>query len=213
MVGHDLRNPLQGIAGAVYLLKNHSSTTREQKELCGIIESSIEYSNDIVNDLLDFSMEIQLQFQDTTPRAIVEEALHQVEIPKSVRILNSTQNEPRITADANRIRRVFVNIIENAIDAMPHGGTLEIDSGESNGNFRVTFSDTGTGIPPKIIENLWKPLQTTKAKGIGLGLAICKRLVDAHGGSISMESTVGKGSTFTVEIPTKPKTETSLKNP
>jgi len=92
---------------------------------------------------------------------------------------------------------------------MPQGGTLEISSEESDGSVHITFSDTGTGIPKEVVENLWKPLQTTKAKGIGLGLAICKRLVDAHNGTISVESTVGKGTTFTVGIPTKPKSEAS----
>jgi signal transduction histidine kinase len=109
----------------------------------------------------------------------------------------------------SRIRRAFANILENAIDAMPQGGTLEISSEESDGSVHITFSDTRTGIPKEVVENLWKPLQTTEAKGIGLGLAICKRLVDAHNGTISVESTVGKGTTLTVGIPTKPKSEAS----
>ncbi len=87
---------------------------------------------------------------------------------------------------------------------MPQGGTLTISSKKSDGNVEITLTDTGSGIPEKVMENLWKPLQTTKAKGLGLGLAICKRIVDAHGGSISVKSEVGRGTTFTMQLPIRP---------
>jgi signal transduction histidine kinase len=86
---------------------------------------------------------------------------------------------------------------------MPNGGDLIISSKESNGFVEIAISDTGTGLEKRIQENLWKPLQTTKTKGMGLGLPICKRIIDAHGGQIAVESKQGKGTTFTIRLPIK----------
>jgi len=88
---------------------------------------------------------------------------------------------------------------------MPKGGKLTIESKETNDNLELAFTDTGTGMPKDIVEKIWKPLFTTKAKGMGFGLAICKRIVEMHGGQISVKSAVGKGSTFIVNIPIKTK--------
>jgi two-component system, sporulation sensor kinase E len=109
--------------------------------------------------------------------------------------------------DIDKIKRVFVNMIRNAIDVMPKGGRLTIKSTKLNENVQITFSDTGMGMTKETLEKLWAPLFTTKAKGMGLGLAICKRIVEAHGGSISVESVVGKGTTFAITIPIKPRSE------
>jgi signal transduction histidine kinase len=91
--------------------------------------------------------------------------------------------------------------MKNAIEAMPQGGTLRIRCKSMKGKAVFTFSDTGVGIPPESIGKIWTPFFTSKAKGIGLSLSISKRIVEAHGGGISVKSTVGKGSTFTVTIP------------
>ena len=101
------------------------------------------------------------------------------------------------------MKRVFTNIITNAIDAMPEGGKLIITSRKRDDTLEFAFTDTGKGIPDEIKEKIWTPLFTTKSKGMGLGLAICKRMIEAHGGSISVESTVGKGIIFTIKIPLK----------
>ena len=101
------------------------------------------------------------------------------------------------------MKRVFTNIITNAIDAMPEGGKLIITSRKRDDTLEFAFTDTGKGIPDEIKEKIWTPLFTTKSKGMGLGLAICKRMIEAHGGSISVEITVGKGTTFTIKIPLK----------
>ena len=89
--------------------------------------------------------------------------------------------------DANKIERVFVNLIKNAFDAMPNGGTLEISSRQNNGNVEFTFSDTGNGMSEDVIAKIFTPLFTTKAQGMGFGLAICKRMIEAHGGKIQVE--------------------------
>jgi PAS domain S-box-containing protein len=209
MVGHDLRNPLTGISGVGYYLKmklgsKMSSKTREMLEL---LEKDIEYSNKIINDLLEYSGEIRLELKETTLKSIVKEALSLVEVPKNIRVSNLTQSEPRVEVDIERLKRAFVNIVKNAVDAMPKGGKLTIKSEETNDYLEIDFTDTGAGMSRDIIGKIGTPLFTTKAKGMGLGLSICKRILEAHGGSVSAKSTVGKGTTFTVTIPIKQKSE------
>jgi len=203
MVGHDLRNPLMGIAGAVYYLKQKLDPIADEKikEMLSIIKECIDYSNKIVNDLLDYSGDIKLDLEETNPRKIIVEALSQISIPNNIKVINSVKAEPKIKVDVNKMKRVIVNIVKNAIDAMPNGGMLKIKSRCINGEWRVSFSDTGAGMPEEIKEKLGKPLFTTKAKGMGLGLAICKRIVEAHGGVISVKSSLGKGTILAISIP------------
>ena len=102
------------------------------------------------------------------------------------------------------IKRLLINLITNAIQAMPDGGTLTIKATHENGMALISVGDTGLGIPEEVRDVIFKPLFTTKSKGQGFGLPVCKRLVEAHnGGSISFESEVGKGSKFTVKVPIK----------
>ena len=209
MVGHDLRNPLTSIKGATYYLKKKLGPKMDEKtiEMLELIEKNIEHSKEIITDLMEYSKEIRLELTETTPKSIVRDALSLVEVPENAKVLDLTQSEPKIKMDVEKMKRVFSNLIKNAIDAMPIGGKLAITSRESNANMEIAFADTGIGMTKEIMEKIWTPFFTTKAKGMGLGLAICKRIVEAHGGSISVESIVGKGTTFTVTIPIKPKIE------
>ena len=204
MVGHDLRNPLQGIAGALHLLKQESLTAEERNEMLQVIEKSLHYSDAIVRDLSEYSAEIQLELAEATANSITRGALGAVKVPQNVTIQDLSEDQPTLRVDLDRMKRVFINLIENAIDAMPQGGTLTISSRKSDGKVEIALTDTGSGMPEKVMENLWKPLQTTKAKGLGLGLAICKRIVDAHGGCVSVKSEVGRGTTFTMQLPIRP---------
>ncbi len=209
MVGHDLRNPLTGISGATYYLKMKlgSRIERKMREMLELIEKDIEYSNKIVDDLLEFSRELQLDFTVVSLRVVIKEALSLVKIPQDIKIVNKTPSKLQAKADMRMMKRVFVNIIKNAVDAMPRGGKLTITSMKVNRCLKITFSDTGMGMSKSVLEKLWTPLFTTKAKGIGLGLPICKRIVEAHGGNISVKTSVGKGTTFTVVVPVKPESE------
>ena len=209
MVGHDLRNPLTSIAGATYYLKTklEQKMDKTAKDMVELIEKDIKYSDTIISDLLRYSREIHLELTETTPKSITKHALTSIKVPKNIRISNLTDNKPKIKIDAQKMNRVLVNITKNAIDAMPKGGKLTITSKKTNGKLEITFTDTGRGMQKDILEKIWTPLFTTKAKGMGLGLPICKRIVEAHGGDISVESIVGKGTTFTVTIPIKPKLE------
>jgi len=206
MISHDLRNPLTGIAGATYYLKTKLGPKMDEKtrEMLEIIEKDIEHSNKIINDLLEYSREIKLELTEAEPKSIMKEALSLVEIPKNLQLLDATESQPKIRVDVEKLKRVFVNIIRNAIEAMPEGGKLTITSNEKDDNLKIAFSDTGVGMSKDTLERLWTPFFTTKAKGMGLGLAICKNITEAHGGSVSVESRVGVGTTVTVTLPIEP---------
>jgi len=206
MVGHDLRNPLQGMTGAVHYLrtKEDSRLSKEGKEMLQLIQEDIGRSDKIISDLLEYSKELRLELSGTNVKSITQDALAKVKIPKGIRVVNATKNEPTIALDLEKMRRVFLNLTLNAVDAMPRGGALTIASTRSGDNVHITFKDTGEGMTTETLAKLWSPLFTTKAKGMGFGLPVAKRLVEAHGGSISVETKVGKGSTFTVTLPIKP---------
>jgi len=203
MVGHDLRNPLQGISGAAYILRQKvgSEGDPEAIEMLGLIESSLDHADSIIKELLEYSREIRLEPTETNAKAVIEAAMQLVKVPGNIKIKNLAGTTPSLQIDAAKTQRVFVNLIGNAVDAMPTGGELTITSVEDGRTLEVRLSDTGEGIPDEVMRNLWKPLKTTKPKGVGLGLAICKRIVEAHSGSIEVESILGKGTAFTIRLP------------
>jgi signal transduction histidine kinase len=211
MVGHDLRNPLTGIKSATYYLRTtHGSCSEDnRKKMFDVIESAIDHADKIIRDLQEYSREMQLELANCSPQSILKEALALVQVPDRVKIIDNTLDNPLIKADKTKIARVFINIIKNAVDAMPEGGTLQIKSTQTDGNVEISFADTGIGIPKEAMSKLFTPLVTTKAQGMGFGLAICKRIVDAHQGRITVQSVEGKGTTVTVTMPTetKPKDE------
>lgn len=212
MVGHDLRNPLTSIKGAAYFLKTKHSAVLDAtgKDMLATIDNSIDYSNKIINDLLDYSKDIKLEFAEATPKALLKNALSLVEVPKRIKIADATQDTPIFKADTGKINRVFVNLIKNAIDAMPENGTLTITSRKAKNNVEIVFEDNGVGMTPETLSKLWTPLFTTKAKGMGFGLAICKRIIEAHRGKICVESITGKGTTFIVSVPVDPPPATEV---
>src|SRR4030042_4884332 len=170
MVGHDLRNPLTGIKGATYYLKTRlaQKIDTKSKDMLELIENDIDYSNKIITDLMDYSREIRLEFFKTSPKSIMNETLSVIQVPESVKVLDLTQDSIQITLDIDKMKRVFANLTKNAIDAMPRGGKITISSRESSGNVEFIFNDTGTGIAKEILEKIWTPFFTTKAKGMGL---------------------------------------------
>jgi len=177
------------------------------REMLDLIEENVEYSNKIVNDLLDFSREIHLQLTRVSIKSMIEETLAKTKIPKKIEVLDLTRDVPKVFVDADRIKRVFENLVKNAIESMPKGGKLEIKSERVNGNLQITFLDTGIGISPQNLQKLFTPMFTTKAKGVGLGLAICKRIIDAHRGTINIKSEEETGTCVTVIVPIKKKTK------
>jgi PAS domain S-box-containing protein len=203
MVGHDLRNPLSSIGGATYYLKTRYADKLDVKgnDMLSTIDKSIVYSNKIINDLLDYSREIKLELETTTPKKLVESSLGLVNTPSNIQIQDQSDSMSALIVDVSKLNRVFVNIIKNAIDAMPNGGILTIKNEQVGQNMVFSFNDTGAGISKETMQKIWKPLFTTKAKGMGFGLPICKRIVEAHVGKIFLESKEGQGTTITIIIP------------
>jgi len=207
MVAHDLRNPLASMEYAYYNLRTNDAPNLDKDGLrmLKILEDDINRSNKIINDLLDYSAKIRLELQVTDVKSILKETYSSLKVPENIKIVDLAKDEPKIEVDFLKIQRVFINILKNAIDAMPDGGALTIESKETNGSVEVTISDTGAGISKETLKKLWSPLFTTKAKGMGFGLAISKRLIEAHEGSISVQSELGKGTTFKLTIPIEQK--------
>jgi PAS domain S-box-containing protein len=203
MVAHDLRNPLQGIANVIHYLKKISKNAGNEKmaSLILSIDEALKHADKIVKELLDYSTDIRLELKESNPKSIITQALSAMVIPANIRVIEKTRTKPKIRVDSDKIKRVIVNIFTNAVDAMPDGGTLTIVSEEEKSYMKLSIADSGAGIPEEKMDKLWVPFVTTKAQGIGLGLPICKRLVDAHGGQILCESKKGNGTTFTLTLP------------
>jgi len=201
MVAHDLRNPLQGIANAAFILKKSPSMGSKENQVLTLIQKDVKYSDKIVNDLLDYSRDLNLELAQTNPQALVKESLSIVTVPSNVQVQDETKNEPAINVDANKIKRAITNILSNAFDAMPKGGSLVIRSMQVDHKVDLIFGDSGVGMSGEILDKISTPLYTTKAKGMGLGLSVARRMVEAHGGKISVESELGKGTTFIISLP------------
>jgi signal transduction histidine kinase len=209
-VGHELRNPLGAIKNAVYYIKGKLTDSELAKrepriiEFLGIIDDEISSSNKIINDLLNFSRVGKPAVSPAKIRKVMEDALSYLTVPEDIEVINKLDaNLPEVEIDADQIRQVFVNIATNGMQAMPEGGKLIIDAKKGDKFLEVAISDTGDGISEDVIGKIFDPLFTTRAKGIGLGLAVCKSIIERHGGAIGVESKVGEGATFTVKLPLK----------
>ncbi|MGZ8889645.1 MAG: sensor histidine kinase, partial [Halobacteriota archaeon] len=138
----------------------------------------------------------------TSTEQLVNDALRRVVAPKNVVIEKRLDlSLPDLDVDPFLMQRALTNIIGNALQAMPDGGSLSIMTKKDGQSASITIADTGTGIPPENISKLFEPLFTTKSRGVGLGLAIVKSVIEAHGGTITVESNVGRGSRFCIALP------------
>jgi C4-dicarboxylate-specific signal transduction histidine kinase len=203
-VGHELRNPLGAIKNAVYFLNMALEEPEpEIKETLGILENEVLTSERIISSLLGFARSKPPVRRKVGVKDCIQEALSRVIVPDKVDVASQfDETLPTILVDPDQLLQAFVNILLNAIQAMPEGGKLVLGAEVQHGAWMtVSFSDTGVGIPKENLAKLFEPLFTTKAKGIGLGMAITKTLVEGNGGTIEVHSEVGKGSTFTVKLP------------
>jgi PAS domain S-box-containing protein len=207
MVGHDIRNPLQSIAGELYLAKNEveslpdTQTKKGLQESISIIEENLYYIDKIVADLQDYTRPLKPNYQKVSIKKVVEEALLIVSIPSNLQVsIVIAEDYPSLNGDFAMLKRAFINLIQNAVQAMPDGGLLQISATSKNNQAYISVHDTGGGICEEVKYKLFTPLFTTKSKGQGFGLAVVKRLVEAQNGKVSFESQKGKGTTFTVEL-------------
>jgi signal transduction histidine kinase len=221
VVGHEIRNPLGVMSNAVYFLKTVLPDADDVvKEYLGIISQEINNSQRIISDLLDFARTKTPQIVPVAVNTLVIQALGKCAIPENIAVQTDIPDIlPQVNADPFQIGQVLQNLITNAVQAMPGGGALRIGAHlaqgpereklepstlklETDGDFiEITVTDTGEGISPENMEKLFSPLFTTKTKGIGLGLVVCKNLTEANGGAIVAVSKSGEGATFTFTLP------------
>jgi signal transduction histidine kinase len=205
-VGHELRNPLGVMNNAVYYLQTVLPDVDEDtREYLEIIKDEIAKSEGIVADLLDAVRTIPPRAESVEVGEMVAGALEKCVIPSSVMVrLDLPEPLPPLWVDSPQMQQVLRNLVANAVDAMPRGGVLEIRarSTEDGKTLDVGVQDSGTGMTPEQMARLFQPLFTTKARGIGLGLVVVKNLAQANGGSVAVRSEPGKGTTFTLTLPT-----------
>ncbi|MGB8509599.1 MAG: ATP-binding protein, partial [Pyrinomonadaceae bacterium] len=224
-VVHEINNPLATIAACAEALESRvgegvygttSPDVDDLREYLQLIRSEAFRCKQITNGLLDFSRARAGQHAPVNVSEVVESAarllLHQRRGP-SVRIdVEVSEHLPLVSGDEGQLQQAVIILAENAMDAMPEGGTLRLHARHAEleaSGVVVEVSDTGHGIPPEILERIFDPFFTTKevGRGTGLGLAVCYGIVTEHGGRISVDSTVGRGTTFTIRLPATPSTD------
>jgi PAS domain S-box-containing protein len=209
MVAHDLRNPLQGMTSTLYLakqtLKSPKAKAAEKQEAAKLLETldeEIAYMGKIVEDLQDYARPLTPDLAETSLPDLIRETFSTMKVPENVKVSIQVEKDiGNVMVDAGLMRRVLTNLTTNSIQSMPKGGRLTIRADKTRNVTVIAVEDTGVGISEEDLGKLFEPFFTTKAKGQGFGLPVCKRLVEAHGGTITAESKPGKGSTFTIKIP------------
>ncbi|RJP67042.1 MAG: GAF domain-containing protein [Candidatus Abyssobacteria bacterium SURF_17] len=211
-VAHEVRNPLAGIRGASQLLARETSRNRKLADFLSVIVREVDRLDRTVEQLLDLARPVKADMAPTSVTDVVKRALTLLkpEVDRSrVRVVKKMPAETRqIMADAAQLTQVFLNLFLNALQAMSDGGMLRVtvreDAGFNNSGpafVIVEVNDTGCGMSPQVLEQLFMPFFTTRENGTGLGLAISHRIVEEHGGAIDVVSEEGTGTTFIVSFP------------
>ena len=208
-VAHEINNPLTGVLTFGHLLLRKCGGDDPRREALETIVDQTSRCKQIVRGLLDFARQTEPNKVRADVKSVLEESLRLTEnqaLVQNVEVVKKLNHHlPDVMLDKGQIQQVFVNILVNAIDAMPDGGTLTIATNSARaGDFvKVEFADTGCGIAPDDIGKVFDPFFTTKdaSKGTGLGLAVSYGIVARHSGNIEVQSRVEKGSTFTVNLP------------
>ena len=205
-IAHDLRQPLGVINNAIYFLKITLPEADETtKEYLDLINDEIKNSEEIISGLLELTRTRPPERREVNVSSLIEKALEKFDIPDTIKLTNDIPGDiPAIFVDAAQIDRVFYNIINNAVQAMSADNERELAIHATLNAARkveVSFRDTGVGIPEANMKKLFEPLFTTKVRGIGLGLSICKNLIEINSGEITVQSKEGEGTTVTVALP------------
>jgi PAS domain S-box-containing protein len=205
-VGHDLRNPLAAIKNAAYFLRMAvEDPADEVQATLKILDDEVDNSERIIAGLLDFARPGLPEWTRVDLNELIRETVARRELPEGIAVcVELAEDVPRLVADETQLRRVLVNLLTNALQAMPEGGTLTVRSAHPAPDaVELVVSDTGVGIADEHRRAVFEPLFTTKAKGIGLGLAVVRSAVDLHRGTIEIDSTEGQGSTFRIRLPVR----------
>lgn len=201
-IAHEIRNPLTSIKGFVQLFKSSS----QKEEYFDIVLSELDRINGIVGEFLVLAKPTADIFEKQDLTKLISEVIL---LSNTQSILNNVEikvennlHSPMIHCEKNQLKQVFLNIIKNAIEAMPDGGQLTIKVMKKTGNtISVQFIDQGVGISEDRIPSLGEPFYTTKEKGTGLGLMICYKIIENHNGRLTIESKVGEGTKIEIELP------------
>jgi signal transduction histidine kinase len=201
-VAHELRNPLNIVKSSAYYLMNARNLTPEKKdEHLRRIERSVDMANDVITALSNFA---RMPLPDMQPFSVdlcIQDALEDSAMPSGIEVVVAIAPDlPQALADRAQIRIVVGNLIRNARDAMPSGGRLTITGRAVPDGLEISVADTGVGIAPGDLARVTEPLYSTKARGLGLGLALSQMILDKNQGSLQVASELGRGSTFTITL-------------
>jgi PAS domain S-box-containing protein len=206
-VAHEVRNPLGVIFNSVGALRRVAGKSEQMGTLVAILDEEAHRINHIVGDLLDFARPTLPALETEALAAVLDAATEAAlgGVREGIEVERRYDPaSPLVRIDARLMRQALVNVVSNALQAMPHGGRLGLSIGPDGGGVKVGVSDTGVGIAPDARERIFEPFYTTRATGTGLGLAVVKRIVDGHRGEISFDSSQGIGTTFTIRLPRDP---------
>jgi len=204
-LAHEIRNPLAGIAGVMDIIGRDLPETSPAREVLGEVQQEILQIKRILSDLLETARPRPPDFRATDLNSTTERAVslaRQQTISRPIEIKLSRAHElPPVEHDAGQIQQVLLNLLLNAIQAIDDAGNIRVRVSSEDGFATVAISDTGRGIPPEHLANIFRPFFTTKKRGTGLGLSLVSRIVEAHGGRVQVASTPGQGSQFMVWLP------------
>jgi len=203
VMAHEIRNPLAGIKGYAQLIETADDLEQALQYADKIVTQSLHMES-LVNDLLSFSREDRMVRQLLDLPALVRENIDLIRLeaaPELIQIVYTCHSALMISADPDRISQLLLNLLKNGYQAMPDGGELKIELKRAKCGASLSISDTGIGIPSENLPYIFDPFWTNKARGTGLGLALCRKVVQEHGGSLTVESKTGIGTTFTLTFP------------
>jgi two-component system sensor histidine kinase HydH len=203
-LAHELRNPLGTIkASAEMLARTVNSENEVAQEVAGFIATEVDRTNSLITRFLDFARPLRMQMEPTDLTETLDRAVAAAarEVPEVTIYKNYSPEIPPFAFDAQLLERVFLNLIVNAAQASEPGGTVTVKTRSAGGSVEIAVIDRGAGINPENLNAIFNPFFTTKPQGVGLGLAIVSKIVDQHGGKITVESEPGKGSVFRVVLP------------
>ncbi len=204
-LAHEIRNPLAGIAGVIEIVGRDLPTTSPARAVVKDVRQEIARINRIVTDLLETARPHPPQIRRSNLNTTVEHAVmlaRQQVISKPIKIeLQKAPHLPEVEHDSDQIHQVLLNLLLNAVQSMDSAGKVCVEIDTRGGDAIVTVSDTGRGISPEVLSNIFRPFYTTKGNGTGLGLSLARRIVEDHHGRIEVSSVVGSGSKFTVVLP------------
>jgi signal transduction histidine kinase len=203
-LAHELRNPLGTIRASGEMLSRSLSAENEvAREVAGFIATEVDRANSLITRFLQFARPLEIRPERADLAQMLDRAIALVEreAPGIAIYKNYAPEIPPFPFDSELLERVFYNLVLNAVQASPAGGAVTVKARAGAGLAEVAVIDRGAGIEPKHLETIFNPFFTTKPQGVGLGLAIVSKIVDEHGGKITVESDPGKGSVFRVLLP------------